>query len=292
MICKRCGVEYVKERKTKYCSEECQKQAQLDRAKAERLKKDKTKTVICMGCGKPFQTDTHKLYCCDGCKPPKINKHNKIHKKICLHCGIGYNTHHTEQMYCSKHCMGLARRKPETQNIVKTLPICAVCGKEFNGYVNSKRCSDGCRKEYSSIRSYKRSKEIHNNKTNPRECGECGISFNPEYGNKHRCFCSNNCSIRFANRVVKQKRRAVKKNAFVAPVSYKLIYERDGGICQLCGKKVRMQIKWPDQTCGSIDHIIPLSIGGTHEPKNVQLAHHICNSFKGNRAMGEQIRLC
>ena len=43
----------------------------------------------------------------------------------------------------------------------------------------------------------------------------------------------------------------------------------------------------------SIDHIIPLSLGGTHEPKNVQVVHLICNSTKSNNivAGGEQLRL-
>jgi len=41
-----------------------------------------------------------------------------------------------------------------------------------------------------------------------------------------------------------------------------------------------MSLKAPHPLSMSIDHIIPLSRGGTHEPDNVQLAHFICNSIK------------
>jgi 5-methylcytosine-specific restriction endonuclease McrA len=32
----------------------------------------------------------------------------------------------------------------------------------------------------------------------------------------------------------------------------------------------------------SIDHIVPMSKGGDHVWNNVQVAHIICNSYKGN----------
>ncbi|MFJ9212987.1 HNH endonuclease [Streptomyces sp. NPDC102264] len=33
----------------------------------------------------------------------------------------------------------------------------------------------------------------------------------------------------------------------------------------------------------SIDHVIPLARGGTHEPANVQCAHWLCNAIKSDR---------
>lgn len=65
------------------------------------------------------------------------------------------------------------------------------------------------------------------------------------------------------------------------------VYDRDGGICQLCGKPT----DWNAHEWGghfgalypTIDHIVPMSKGGAHTMDNVQLAHAICNSIKGNR---------
>lgn len=58
------------------------------------------------------------------------------------------------------------------------------------------------------------------------------------------------------------------------------------GICQLCGQKVdktnivngHIRKNYP-----TVDHIIPLSKGGTHTWDNVQLAHMGCNSGKCDR---------
>lgn len=61
------------------------------------------------------------------------------------------------------------------------------------------------------------------------------------------------------------------------------IYERDGWMCQLCGEPVDPALIFPDRLSATLDHIVPLSLGGTHDPSNVQLAHLGCNSAKGNR---------
>lgn len=63
-------------------------------------------------------------------------------------------------------------------------------------------------------------------------------------------------------------------------ITLQKVYERDNGICKICGNPVNMNVDPLDNEYGSIDHIIPLSKGGTHQWKNVQLAHRICNSIK------------
>lgn len=62
------------------------------------------------------------------------------------------------------------------------------------------------------------------------------------------------------------------------------IFKRDGGKCHLCGKKV-------DRSDASMDHIIPMSLGGEHSLVNVALAHQSCNSSKRERPANEQLRL-
>lgn len=69
------------------------------------------------------------------------------------------------------------------------------------------------------------------------------------------------------------------------------IAERDGWVCHLCGKKVNPAKKHPHNASPAIDHLVPLALGGHHTRANVALAHLLCNSRKGVRAAGEQLRL-
>jgi len=91
------------------------------------------------------------------------------------------------------------------------------------------------------------------------------------------------CTDRCADGDAKARRRAVKRLAFVAPVYRTRIFKRDKWTCQLCGKKVKRDAVAPHPRSPSLDHILPLSLGGTHEPANVQLACFLCNSIKGDR---------
>lgn len=53
------------------------------------------------------------------------------------------------------------------------------------------------------------------------------------------------------------------------------VYRRSGGTCEICGKPIsRFQY--------SIDHIIPLSRGGTNNIDNLRAVHPSCNKLKGN----------
>jgi 5-methylcytosine-specific restriction endonuclease McrA len=70
------------------------------------------------------------------------------------------------------------------------------------------------------------------------------------------------------------RRRARLRAAFVAPVDRQVVFERDGWVCGICGQGV-------DPLTASVDHIVPLAAGGTHEPSNVQTAHMACNRQKG-----------
>lgn len=69
------------------------------------------------------------------------------------------------------------------------------------------------------------------------------------------------------------------------------IAERDAWRCHLCGDLVDSQLSWPDPMSPSLDHVVPLSLGGSHTPENVRLAHVRCNSAKGNRGGEEQVLL-
>jgi 5-methylcytosine-specific restriction endonuclease McrA len=81
------------------------------------------------------------------------------------------------------------------------------------------------------------------------------------------------------------------KDAYVADVNRLQIFKRDRLICHICGKKTDPRKSAPHPKAPTIDHVIPLARGGTHEPSNVRLACRSCNCGKAHRGGGEQFAL-
>ena len=112
-----------------------------------------------------------------------------------------------------------------------------------------------------------------------QKCLECGSEFTAPYGDKRRGFCSHRCSRKFYKRMRRQNKRS-QGNGPVERISPLAVYERDGWRCGICGKKVNSKLKYPNSKSVSLDHIIPLSMGGTHTWDNVQCSHLECNIEK------------
>lgn len=180
---------------------------------------------------------------------------------------------------------------------------CVECGKPF--YVVRKRntnvrerlhCTEKCKFAAWCVNNDNQFKKLmsrmaHRSQSRmvseliPRQCVVCGDLFQPSHLGIHK-YCSSECKVAMDN----TRRRRYRAGAKTIAVSYKVVYERDGGNCQICGKKVNAKHKWPDLLSGSMDHIIPLSKGGPHEESNIQLAHLGCNLSKNNKYAG-QLRL-
>lgn len=72
------------------------------------------------------------------------------------------------------------------------------------------------------------------------------------------------------------------------------ILDRDGWRCQVPGCKrrpIRRDLKSPHPRSKSIDHIIPLSLGGDDTAANKRAAHLGCNVARGNKMGAEQVAL-
>ena len=69
----------------------------------------------------------------------------------------------------------------------------------------------------------------------------------------------------------------------------KYIYERDDRTCQICGEETRFfnslyDTPWDKEPkAGSVDHITPVSKGGTDGIDNLRWACRSCNCARGNR---------
>lgn len=82
-----------------------------------------------------------------------------------------------------------------------------------------------------------------------------------------------------------QARRARKLNApVIEHFSREGIYERDGGRCHICHRLV-------PRSDFHLDHLVPLAHGGDHAPRNLAVAHPLCNHKRGAGWLPAQLRL-
>lgn len=204
---------------------------------------------------------------------------------------------------------------------------CSICLGTFtqSGRGRNAKACEHCRPEFHRrAQATKRERDREKRPKRPRTmtphytvalvCAECDAPFTvTSLGARNAKFCSQQCKTRCAARSrayqnararyrksLKGKRqlaksrarhRARKRDAFVEDVLPDEIYQRDRYTCRLCGKRLAMTKFAPHPKSPSIDHIIPLSQGGTHEPANVQAAHFICNARKSDRLGGDQLLL-
>ena len=118
-------------------------------------------------------------------------------------------------------------------------------------------------------------------------CEQCGNMF---LGNKK--YCCLKCERKANNkRNELKKRKRINENGNADyTISLEKLIKRDNNICYLCGKECNLE----DYTYQnnyfiagnyypSIEHVVPISKGGTHTWDNVRLAHRICNTLKGNK---------
>lgn len=55
------------------------------------------------------------------------------------------------------------------------------------------------------------------------------------------------------------------------------VLDRDYWLCQYCGCEI-------DRSTGTVDHIVPASLGGLYEADNLRSACRACNQVKGDRS--------
>jgi 5-methylcytosine-specific restriction endonuclease McrA len=162
--------------------------------------------------------------------------------------------------------------------------ICATCKcdkplEDFGRPTDSwcRECANAYQLAYKNARYVPKPKQ-------PATCGHCGAEFMAD--KRRSIFCSRECfEVGKHRRNIKhvQARRARERAATVEPFFPSEVYARDDWTCGLCGGAIDSAAKKPHPQSPSIDHIVPLVLGGDHSLANVQAAHLGCNVRKGAR---------
>lgn len=108
----------------------------------------------------------------------------------------------------------------------------------------------------------------------PRPCVHCGALIGPERRRDAK-FCSALCNDR-AHRLQRKLRARGGSQNTLGMVRFE-VARRDGFRCGLCGYELDLAVEWPDQRFASLDHVVPVSAGGSSERSNLRLACLTCN---------------
>ena len=92
------------------------------------------------------------------------------------------------------------------------------------------------------------------------EINEANKIYKQEHPDRYRDYCEN--------------RRARIRDQYVDDIKRIAVFERDNGICHICGLVV-------DKDNWHLDHVIPIAVGGEHSYVNVAVSHPKCNLQKG-----------
>ena len=271
----------------------------------------------CKTCGeiKVLEEFTKDIRCIDGCrgtckKCKNIREKKRAHArrdeylttclphcKVCTKCGqrkhLGDFTRDSlskDGHYSTcKECRNFQRRsKIPTHSDMGGEKECGKCckTKKFQLFYRDHRSPDGhnsvcksCKKEY--ITEY--------------------LVRNPEKADKRR---DSNAAWRAANpdavmhysrlRSIKEKltgrpyllkRRQTIKHTRLGIISRKDIISTYGMVCSICHRNILLS------QLLTIDHVVPLSRGGTHTLDNLRPAHGYCNTWKSNRLPEEIAQL-
>lgn len=209
----------------------------------------------------------------------------------CNYCGSAFKRNRRPagdegKRFCSRDCsFAFIAEHSKPRACAVYVRNCRICGVLFvSRGKGAHLCGDECRKENTRRQSRAHSIRESGRDRKPRACKECGMTFVPEYGNKHRLFCSYRCLRKMVRRSCpgKHRERVRKYGGRYLPVRPRAIFERDQWTCQICGKKTPEHLRGScNSAAPELDHIMPVSRGGDHVPLNLQCACRACNCTKG-----------
>lgn len=255
--------------RAKYCSPECRPRCSVEKCESlanargyckkhysRIVASGKSSSRTCKGCGGSIPEGESAHYCSTACKPRCSVGECEEAARVFGHC--------TTHAYQVKAFGEVRDRKFTYGNLGDP---CVNCGKAWSeSFYSWKYCSSGCASRF----------QRHGGKVVESNCVHCGE-------------CIDLSELTPSGRVRKSTTRTCTK---CAPRKahggdrYSLLLAQSGK-CTLCGNLLNLGVKYPHLLAPVMDHIVPLSRGGSNSAENIALVHSACNLWKGSSLVAE-----
>lgn len=263
-LCPKCGRDFCRLRGKVYCSEQCRKKAERIRwkkRKAQQVANQRKQRVdTCIGCDSIFQIKDARgaRKFCYSCRPDRGNGGLLC---TCVDCGATWRPTRPARRCGRCHHVNAGKKRN---------------ARQMNAYRHRLKMLATEAKR----RQRKAAKFIYLE-------GRCVVCSYPTWrdavgvGKGVRTCGTATCQLKYSRRLESTKDSDAQRNhrrrtAARAgdDIRKSQVWKRDGGVCHLCGLPA-------DIRAWHLDHVLPLSQGGTHTWDNVAVSHPACNLSKG-----------
>lgn len=184
----------------------------------------------------------------------------------CERCGSGFGSHNPRAKFCSQRCGEITRGARLPEPLAERTCALVECVVVFVPKRHAQRC---CSEKHG---------KLHYNRE-ARADGRQAMNTGDPAKRRARL------------RKKTQLRRALTRTSEAELIDRDLVGARDSWKCGICRRKVNQALAYPHRRSASLDHVVPLSQGGSHTYANVRISHLGCNHARGNRGGGEQLAL-
>lgn len=240
-------------REQNYCSRSCALRA---RAVAEG-KTGRQRMVRCRGCG--------------DCSERTVRKHKDSGEYCSRECYNGWKIRMASERAALRRIAANWKPVPD-KTVEREIEALRRIANWVPGRRPTVRPCSGCGVKMVGLGNYSRT------------CEPCKVS------SKAKCreVAKSTDWYKAAKRANKAMRRAKERGATADRIDPIRVFDRDGWKCHMCGRSTPKRLRGTyENLAPELDHVIPLSAGGSHTWINVRCSCRKCNILKSDKPFGQ-----
>lgn len=249
-------------------------------------------TLKCANCERDFELRTvgreqRTKFCTRKCMHRYFDRFERIASRVCAQCGSSYMGRADRKQCPSCHKEGVcSRRRNRTEIRLASLErkLCPECSSPVP-HGPRRYCKSACAKVARNRALTGRPKP---QRYVVRRCAICLVDFRTAKSTKlqcSRCIRAQMKRDRGKHHGESHRQRAIRLGVQHERVERMKVFEAANWRCQICDIETPRTLLRDHKhlSAPTLDHVIPLSLGGSHTYSNCQCLCRLCNGRKGNR---------